>query len=144
MRNLARCRSQTQAPPPSPVPTARGTRNAANDLFMNFLERQHTTTSYEIPELTLPDAHMPAAMRNPALPSMIDYHKLKEGTMNTILQKSAKAFGSFVIFGHGISDQNLKSMAIEANNVFEDSNVKGRCVSDRIRIPCVLDNQNRV
>ncbi|XP_028768291.1 uncharacterized protein LOC114725893, partial [Neltuma alba] len=133
---LTRCRSQLPVPPPSPVPTAKGSRNAANEPLRHYLDN----TIQDLPELTLPDAHMPAAMRNPALPAVIDYQKLKGGTMDTVLRRSAKAFGAFGICGHGISGQDLRFMVNEARRLFEDSdahshNNKRHRLKDTI--PCV-------
>lgn len=133
---LSRCRSQLPVPPPSPVPTAKGSRNAANEPLRHYLDN----TLQDLPELTLPDAHMPAAMRNPALPAVIDYQKLKGGTMDPVLRSSAKAFGAFGICGHGISGQDLRIMMNEGRRLFEDSdphnhNKKRHRLKDTI--PCV-------
>ncbi|KAK4268445.1 hypothetical protein QN277_025102 [Acacia crassicarpa] len=133
---LLRCSSQLPAPPPSPVPTAKGSRNAANEPLRHFLD----SATQGLPELTLPDAHMPAAMRNPALPSVIDYQKLKQGTMDTVLRRSAKAFGAFGICGHGISGQDLILMANEARHLFEDSDAQNhndKRHRQKDTIPCV-------
>ncbi|KAK7394981.1 hypothetical protein VNO78_15522 [Psophocarpus tetragonolobus] len=106
---FTRCNSQIPAPLPSPIPTGRGTRSAANEIFSQFLEK-----TLQLPELTLPGHHLPPA------PAEIDLRGLSMGSADLML-RSAREFGAFRIRCHGISGNELATMADEAERVFQKS-----------------------
>ena len=122
---IARCIGDIPAPLPSPIPTGRGSRSAANEIFSQFLEKKQ-----QLPELTLPEPHVPPA------PAEIDLRSLTRSSAYLLL-RSAKEFGAFRIRCHGIPGNELETIAEEAKCVFEDSKkvyVEGR--GEEI-IPCV-------
>ncbi|XP_004492548.1 uncharacterized protein [Cicer arietinum] len=124
---IARFNSQIPVQLPSPIPTGRGSRSAANDIFSQFLEKK-----LQLPALTLPEPHLPPA------PAEIDLRSLPLASAGLLL-RSAKEFGAFRIRSHGISCHELGIMAEKAECVFKDSkNVvverDGRCGG---MIPCV-------
>lgn len=126
---ITRCRSHNQIPVPlpSPIPTGRGTRSAANEIFSQFLEK-----TLQLPELTLPGPHLPPA------PAEIDLRSLPLASAD-LLKRSAKEFGAFRIRCHGIAGNELRTVADEAESVFEDS--KNVVIERKERggemIPCV-------
>ncbi|GAB2235974.1 hypothetical protein Drorol1_Dr00026419 [Drosera rotundifolia] len=97
------------APPPSPIPTAKGHRSAAADdgsLIEFFSSNLH------IPYLRLPDQHhaaAPTTSYRPKLPAQIDFRLLVSGVGNSIdrLIRSAKEFGVVRIVGHGIARDEI-------------------------------------
>ncbi|GLU17864.1 hypothetical protein SLE2022_342140 [Rubroshorea leprosula] len=100
-----------RAPPPSPIPTASGSRSAANETLSEFLEN-----SLRVPDLTLPSAHS----RHQPSPPEIDRHSLasrESGTVDSLL-RSVRVFGAFRISYHGISGEELRSLVKEAARVF--------------------------
>ncbi|XP_020219870.1 uncharacterized protein LOC109802873 [Cajanus cajan] len=128
---IARCNSQIPAPLPSPIPTGRGTRSAANEIFSRFLEKR-----LQLPELSLPGQHLPPA------PAEIDLRSLPLGAADLML-RSAREFGAFRIRCHGISGIELSTMADEAECVFQKSK---RLVVERTGpggevIPCVRSSK---
>ncbi|XP_014497340.1 uncharacterized protein LOC106758857 isoform X1 [Vigna radiata var. radiata] len=104
---MRRCNSQIPAPLPSPIPTGRGMRSAASEIFSQFLEK-----SLHLPELTLPVTHLPPA------PAEIDFRSLPLASSDLML-RSAREFGAFRIRCHGISGVELQTMADEAESVFQ-------------------------
>ncbi|TKY65696.1 hypothetical protein E2542_SST08556 [Spatholobus suberectus] len=129
---IARCNSQIPAPVPSPIPTGRGTRSAANEIFSQFLEKK-----LQLPELTLPGPHLPLS------PAEIDLRSLPARSADLML-RSAREFGAFRIRCHGISGSELGTMADEAERVFKKS--KKVVVVDRNgpggqMIPCVRSSK---
>lgn len=97
-----------QTPLPSPIPTGRGSRSAANDIFSQFLEKK-----LHLPELILPELHQPPS------PAEIDLWSLPLASAPLLL-RSAKEFGAFRIRSHGISSYDLETIAMEAEVVFKD------------------------
>lgn len=129
---FARCNSQIPAPLPSPIPTGRGTRSAANEIFSQFLEK-----TLQIPELTLPGPHLPPA------PAEIDLRSLTLVSTDLML-RSAREFGAFRIRCHGISGSELGTMADEAERVFQKSRnvvVVERNGTGGEMIPCVRSSK---
>lgn len=129
---FARCNSQIPAPLPSPIPTGRGTRSAANEIFSQFLEK-----TLQIPELTLPGPHLPPA------PAEIDFRSLTLVSTDLML-RSAREFGAFRIRCHGISGSELGTMADEAERVFQKSRnvvVVERNGTGGEMIPCVRSSK---
>lgn len=126
---MIRCKSVSEilAPLPSPIPTGRGSRSAANDVFIQFLEEK-----LQLPELTLPESHIPPA------PAEIDLRFLPHASAGMLL-RSVKEFGAFRIRSHGISGNELETIAEESEGVFKDAKKvyverNGRCGG---MIPCV-------
>ncbi|XAR68725.1 hypothetical protein NMG60_11000079 [Bertholletia excelsa] len=100
------------APPPSPIPTARGVRSAANSIFSDYLSR-----NIKIPELSLPEyVHR-------SVPSDINRHSLLSGESDSVqrLLRSAAEFGAFRISGHGIAVEEIRSALSEADVAFQIS-----------------------
>ncbi|XP_027351345.1 uncharacterized protein LOC113862460 [Abrus precatorius] len=106
---FARCNSQIPAPLPSPIPTGRGSRSAANEIFSQFLEK-----TLQLPELTLPGHQLSPA------PAEIDLRSLPLASGDMML-RSTREFGAFRIRCHGISGNHLGTMADEAERVFRES-----------------------
>ncbi|GLT73006.1 hypothetical protein SLA2020_448960 [Shorea laevis] len=101
----------TLPPPPSPIPTATGSRSAANQTFTDYLEH-----SVRPPNLALQ-----AATRHP-IPPDVDLRSLASRghePVDRILQ-SAMQYGAFRISGHGISGEELRSLVEEAEPVFRN------------------------
>jgi hypothetical protein len=124
---ITRCNSQIPIPLPSPIPTARGSRSAADEIFSQFLEKQ-----LQLPELILPEIHIQPA------PAEIDLRFLPYASAGLLL-RSAKEFGAFRIRCHGISNYELEAITEEVECVFKDSKKvyverNGRCGG---MIPCV-------
>ncbi|XP_058739824.1 uncharacterized protein LOC131612025 isoform X2 [Vicia villosa] len=124
----------SQIPLPSPIPTGRGSRSAANEIFSKFLEKK-----LHLPELTLPELHQPPA------PAEIDLWSLPLASAS-LLQRSAKEFGAFRIRSHGISSYDLETIAKEAEVVFKDTRKvyverNGRCGG---MIPCVRSSNGEL
>jgi len=127
---MVRCKSVSEilAPLPSPIPTGRGSRSAANDIFSQFLEEK-----LHLPELTLPESHIPPA------PAEIDLRFLPHASAGMLL-RSVKEFGAFRIRCHGISGNELETIAEESEGIFKDAKKvyterNGRCGG--MMIPCV-------
>ncbi|XWS22092.1 hypothetical protein CRYUN_Cryun29cG0004700 [Craigia yunnanensis] len=90
---MAIIRSMSQlnikAPPPSPVPTAIGSRSAANESFTDILEN-----SLQAPDLTLPESQSQGRY-HPGLPDKVDFRSLalrESGSVERLL-RSAREFG---------------------------------------------------
>lgn len=127
----------SQIPLPSPIPTGRGSRSAANEIFSKFLEKK--LQKLHLPELTLPELHQPPA------PAEIDLWSLPLASA-PLLQRSAKEFGAFRIRSHGISSYDLETIAKEAEVVFKDTRKvyverNGRCGG---MIPCVRSSNGEL
>ncbi|EXB42367.1 hypothetical protein L484_021959 [Morus notabilis] len=90
-------------PPPSPIPTGRGSRSASNEPFDQFLDG-----SLHVPALSLPET---SAIRR-SVPAEIDLQSLVSGDEDSVdrIVRSAKNFGVFRIVGHGISVADLRSL----------------------------------
>ncbi|WCJ27819.1 2-oxoglutarate (2OG) and Fe(II)-dependent oxygenase superfamily protein [Euphorbia peplus] len=100
------------APPPSPIPTARGSRSAANDILSDYLEN-----SVNIPDLSLPQPQIPIR----SIPLQIDYHSLLYGDYATVelLLRSAREFGAFRIACRGIFVDDLQTFVQESDRIFK-------------------------
>ncbi|KAF8007677.1 hypothetical protein BT93_K1619 [Corymbia citriodora subsp. variegata] len=96
---------------PPPIPTGRGSRSAADEIFTRYLE-----ASLRVPELTLLGPQHPRRA-----PDVIDLELLvqRDGASVHRLMRSAREFGAFRIRGHGVSDEESRSMAREAERVSE-------------------------
>lgn len=113
------------APPPSPIPTGRGTRSAANEILIDYLEK-----SLNVPDLTLPGPYIPLN-KHQNIPAEISYRLLKsrDHESQDRLLKSVKEAGAFKVLDHGISDEELGFLVKEADLVFrvlEPTNVGSR------------------
>lgn len=119
MRNkhLLRVASSLPAPPPSPIPTAKG---SPNSLFSDYL--------HEIPDLI----NLPEQLHRSVLAD-IEYQSLKSGDIHALnwILRSAMQFGSFRISGHSISSEELRSTVTEAESVFGFSSEYWRNCGDR-------------
>ncbi|KAJ6365779.1 hypothetical protein OIU76_030538 [Salix suchowensis] len=102
------------APPPSPIPTGRGTRSAANEILIDYLEK-----SLNVPDLTLPGPCIPLN-KHQNIPAEISYRLLKsrDHESQDRLLKSVKESGAFKVLDHGISDEELGFLVKEADLVF--------------------------
>ncbi|KAE8673904.1 AF4/FMR2 family member 1 [Hibiscus syriacus] len=111
MRSMSKL--NIKAPPPSPIPTATGSRSAANEILTDFLEK-----SLQIPDLTLPETQ---ALRHLGLSDKIDFRSLvsrDRGSLERFL-RSARNFGAVVIWQHGIETEEVRETKEEAAKVFE-------------------------
>ncbi|XP_074302941.1 uncharacterized protein LOC141637281 [Silene latifolia] len=99
------------APPPSPIPTGKGTRSGA----MN--ERKLNDYFYE--NLQIPYLRMPDYSRV-RVPAQIDYRLLASRVGNSIerLVRSAQEFGVVRIGGHGICREEVRSVRAEVELFF--------------------------
>ncbi|GMI93076.1 hypothetical protein like AT2G38500 [Hibiscus trionum] len=115
---MAVTRSMSQlnikAPPPSPIPTATGSRSAANEVLTDFLEK-----SLQIPDLTLPEAQ---ALRHHGLLDKIDFQSLVSRERDSLERflKSARRIGVVAIWRHGFdTEEELRGTMKDAAKVFE-------------------------
>ncbi|BFG36565.1 hypothetical protein CerSpe_228390 [Prunus speciosa] len=119
-----RSRLTSGAPPPSPIPTAKGSRSASNENFTQFLDK-----CLQIPDLAWPpqfDPHF-SGTRHP-VPADVDLRSLSSDAIARLLV-SAREFGAFRIANHGISAEELGSVVLEAESVFgNDGNLSRRFV----------------
>ncbi|XP_060957721.1 uncharacterized protein LOC115698191 [Cannabis sativa] len=88
-------------PPPSPIPTGKGSRSASNDSFARFLHH-----SLRVPGLFLPPSIQPLPDLTP--PQVLH---LRDDDHDRI-RDSVKDFGLVRIGGHGISVDELRSLLI--------------------------------
>ncbi|KAI3437477.1 uncharacterized protein J3R85_005238, partial [Psidium guajava] len=105
-------RSCSALPPlPSPIPTATGSRSAADEIFSRYLE-----ASLRVPELALLEPQHPRRA-----PDVVDLESLvlRDGASVHRLVRSAREFGAFWIRGHGVSDEASQSLAREAERLSE-------------------------
>lgn len=107
MQIEAESEHHSAAPPPSPIPTGKGSRSAANDTFVKYLVK-----SSHVPELTLPEprSYFPSTGLNQS-PNTVDFKLLTSNDHDSIerLSTSARDFGAFLISGHGISLEEARS-----------------------------------
>ncbi|KAK3015329.1 hypothetical protein RJ639_007272 [Escallonia herrerae] len=125
-----RSRSSARAEPPSPIPTGKGYRSAANSIFSNYVDG-----SKRIPELTLPGYG-----HRSVLPD-IDYKSLVSGDPDYVdlLLRSVLQFGAFRISGHGISGEELR---LEAESLLGASSENRLRYGDHKELLlCSLDNE---
>ncbi|XP_022722781.1 uncharacterized protein LOC111279961 [Durio zibethinus] len=114
---MAIIRSMSQlnikAPPPSPIPTATGSRSAANASLTDFLEK-----SLQVPDLTLPESQ---AFRHSDPPYKVDFQSLalrESGSVERLL-RSAREFGVVAIGLRGIdTGEELRALVKETARVF--------------------------
>lgn len=100
------------APPPSPIPTGKGSRSASDEILTQFFNN-----TVRIPDLSLPESKFP-------VPAGVDLRSLSSDSTNTRLLRSAKEFGAFLVRGHGVSADELRSLVREAENcVFGNSEI---------------------
>ncbi|XVF29694.1 hypothetical protein REPUB_Repub15cG0144200 [Reevesia pubescens] len=105
-----------KAPPPSPIPTATGSRSAANETLTNFLEN-----SLQIPDLTLPESQ--AKAQPPHHPDKVDFRSLvlrETGSVERLL-RSVREFGVVAIgWQQGIDNntEEVKALVKETARVF--------------------------
>ncbi|KAL6146309.1 hypothetical protein ACLB2K_056990 [Fragaria x ananassa] len=114
-----RNRLETAAPPPSPIPTAKGSRSAASETFTQFLDN-----CLKIPELiALPPSRLPSI--NSRQIADVDFRSLSADSIASLLV-SAKQFSAFRIIGHGITADELSSVVQEAESVFGNADHPSR------------------
>ncbi|KAK8275303.1 hypothetical protein V6Z12_D10G128600, partial [Gossypium hirsutum] len=112
---VMRCMSKLniKAPPPSPIPTATGSRSAANEILTDFLEK-----SLQIPDLTLPECQ---TLRHHGLPDKVDFQSLglrEVGSVERFI-RSARKYGVVAIGRHGIdAGEEVRATVKEAARVF--------------------------
>lgn len=123
---MALLRSMSQlkvkAPPPSPIPTAAGSRSAANQTLSEFLEK-----SLQVPDLiTLSESqdllHDHHHSDPPPPPYKVDFESLalRERSSVELLLRSAREWGVVRIGWHGIDteEEELTALVKEAARVF--------------------------
>ncbi|KAG2326449.1 hypothetical protein Bca52824_009177 [Brassica carinata] len=119
---LMRTRSQlsVSSPPPlpSPIPRARGSRSAANEILTEIIEK-----SIQVPELTLPESHSggESCGSRHLIPAEIDFRLLtsrREGSVDRLV-RSAREFGAFRVSYHGISSEEMRSLVRESGRFSE-------------------------
>lgn len=127
MAMIARARrhltSSTSETPPSPIPTAKGSRSAAVDdqILSDYLHK-----SLRIPDLTLPKSHFAADIHHRSVPvdiESIDYGSVKTRDSDSIrrILRSATDLGVLWISGVGVSADELRSTVTEAESILEAS-----------------------
>lgn len=97
------------APPPSPIPTARGSRSAADPILSEYVDK-----SIRIPALKLPqNVHQ-------FKPDEIDYGSIALGDACSVkrLLRSIREFGVVQISGHGIRTEELRFVLGNSDRVF--------------------------
>ncbi|MCD9561562.1 hypothetical protein HAX54_020844 [Datura stramonium] len=101
-----RLSSSYAAPPPSPIPTGKGSRSAVNSILGEYIDQ-----SVNVPHLNLPHRWMPYE---------IHYQSLlqRENDAMSRLLISAAEFGVVRIIGHGISSDELRIMLIKNEWLF--------------------------
>ncbi|KAK4833988.1 hypothetical protein QYF36_014487 [Acer negundo] len=138
----AESRSNMPAPPPSPIPTGRGSRSAANEILSDYLEK-----SLNVPELALPESPiLPTALhhQNHWIPEEIDLRSLVSREPESInrLLESSREIGAFTIEVHGVSDEELRSLEREAERVFRI--LEKRDMGHRLHIGAPKDNKEEI
>lgn len=115
--NPTRRHRSVAAPLPSPIPMARGSRSAADEIFSRYLE-----ASLRVPELAMPRPQHPPRRA----PEVVDLESLvlRDGVSVYRLMRSAREFGAFWIRGHGVSDEASRLLVREAERVSEVLNKK--------------------
>ncbi|XVE80763.1 hypothetical protein DITRI_Ditri15bG0006400 [Diplodiscus trichospermus] len=117
---MAILRSMSQlnikAPPPSPIPTATGSRSAANEILTEFLDK-----SLKVPDLTLPDSQ--DLHHHQDQPYKVDFQSLalRESESVERLLRSAREFGVVRIGWQGIGTgdhEELRTLVKETARVF--------------------------
>ncbi|OMO62575.1 hypothetical protein CCACVL1_22744 [Corchorus capsularis] len=115
-------RSMTQlnikVPPPSPIPTATGSRSAANESLSRYLEKR-----LQVPDLLMlpesQDRHLQEQSSPPG--DEIEFHSLvlRDSSAVERMLRSAREVGAFRIWCGGImSKEEMKALVKEAERVF--------------------------
>ncbi|PIN08202.1 hypothetical protein CDL12_19233 [Handroanthus impetiginosus] len=101
--------SSPAAPPPSPIPRAKGSRSAADPILSEYIDE-----SVIIPELILP--HYGHQFK----PEEIDYESLllKEKDSVRRLLRSVRDFGVVQIIDHGILTEELRFALANCERIF--------------------------
>lgn len=104
-----------EAPPPSPIPPAAGSRSAANQILSQYLDN-----SLHMPDL---DSHLPHFLSKTSrlqILDEIDLRSLVAGHSDSMdrLLESARELGAFRIKFHGISEEEVQPLAREAERIF--------------------------
>ncbi|CAK7343608.1 unnamed protein product [Dovyalis caffra] len=131
------------APPPSPIPTGRGSRSAANEILIEYLEQ-----SLNVPDLALPEPCIPLN-KHQNIPVEINYRLLesRDWESKDRLLESVKEFGVFKVIDHGISVEEMGFLVKEADRVFrvmEPKNVGFRRNYQQKEIVWVLSGEERM
>nr|XP_018628081.2 uncharacterized protein LOC104101583 [Nicotiana tomentosiformis] len=103
------------APPPSPIPTGRGSRSAVNSILGEYIDQ-----SIHVPHLTLPKNTYRWVLDEIHYPSLL----LRENDVMNRLLSSAAEFGVVRIIGRGISGEELRTMLTENEWLFGLSSEK--------------------
>ncbi|XP_062094727.1 uncharacterized protein LOC133800709 isoform X2 [Humulus lupulus] len=124
MANLRTRRLLTNpTPPPSPIPTGKGSRSASNEPFARFLH-----DSLRVPGLALPPSYpVDPTHRTRPTPEVVDLRGGRGGCGDRI-RDSGKKFGLVRISGHGISVDELKWLLIQGGEWDSEE-----CSSDVLR-----------
>ncbi|GAA0157748.1 hypothetical protein LIER_14946 [Lithospermum erythrorhizon] len=105
----------SSAPPPSPIPTAHGSRSAVDPSTSELIEKLK-----KVPELILPNkAHRlasssaPPHYSSPPDGNIIDYQWLRLKDYDAVNQvvRSAREIGTFMIYDHGIPTLDLQTIS---------------------------------
>ncbi|KAK4418854.1 hypothetical protein Salat_2298200 [Sesamum alatum] len=97
------------APPPSPIPTGKGSRSAADQILSEYIDK-----SIQIPELTLPpQVHQ-------FKPVEINYESLQLREKDSVrgLVRSGRELGVFKIIDHGILTEDLRFALGDSERIF--------------------------
>lgn len=113
-------------PPPSPIPTGKGSRSASNEPFTRFLN-----DSFRVPELALPPPRSPKPNDRRRIPAEVDLSSLVSssgtGDYADEIRNSAKEFGVFRISGHWISVDELRSLLVEEKGEWDSRDSWKEC-----------------
>ncbi|KAL0338090.1 UNVERIFIED_CONTAM: hypothetical protein Sangu_1331100 [Sesamum angustifolium] len=99
------------APPPSPIPTGKGSRSAADQILSEYIDK-----SIQIPELRLPRQVQVHQFK----PEEISYEslQLREKDSVRVLVRSVRELGVFKIIDHGISTEELRFALGNSERIF--------------------------
>ncbi|KAL0347555.1 UNVERIFIED_CONTAM: hypothetical protein Scaly_1771500 [Sesamum calycinum] len=99
------------APPPSPIPTGKGSRSAADQILSEYIDK-----SIQIPELRLPRRVQVHQFK----PEEISYEslQLREKDSVRVLVRSVRELGVFKIIDHGISTEELRFALGNSERIF--------------------------
>ncbi|XP_060202558.1 uncharacterized protein LOC132630984 [Lycium barbarum] len=106
MRKRLSSFSYSSAPPPSPIPTGKGSRSAVDSILGEYIHQ-----SVNVPRLTLPHRWAPDEIHYKSL------LQRENDAMNRLLSSAAE-FGVVRIIGHGISGEELRTMLIKNEWLF--------------------------
>lgn len=99
------------APPPSPIPTGKGSRSAADQILSEYIDK-----SIQIPELRLPRQVQVHQFK----PEEISYESLQMREKDSVrgLMRSVRELGVFKIIDHGISTEELRVALGNSEGIF--------------------------